>query len=289
MAKLNIQALSRQNKYVMRSMIADEGKVFVSVDLAAGEPTVIAEYSKDPIYKAVTFDMVGKDPYYNKQGILLLDDIYLAGMSVSPMGKALIRELFDNGVDGVPFVDQWRKDKEVIQKKVLKKARAFHKILMLGLGYSMGPKKMVKQAFNAGFKLTVADSKAFFKAYWNMFEKVANLRDTLAMKYEREGRLVNQFGYALYPDSSHKALNYWIQSSVSGIVNLLCHIFFTKCKYAEFVTIIHDEKIFQIPEDKVDETKKLLDESVEELNKILNWSVKIKVGFVVGKNLYEAK
>lgn len=289
MSKLNIQALSRQNKSLMECMVADEGKVFVSIDLAAGEPTVIAYYSQDPIYRAVTFEMAGKEPYYNDEGILLLDDIYLAGMSVSPMGKAKVRDLFENGFEGIPFIEQWMRDKEVVQKKWLKKERQFHKILMLGLGYAMGPKKMVKQAFNAGYQLSLADAKGFYKAYWGMFASVARLRDTLAAKYAREGVLVNQFGYALYPDSEHKALNYWIQSSVSGIINLLCMIFFKKCEWAEFVTIIHDEKIIQIPEDKVEETRLVLEESVNELNKILNWSVKIKTGFAVGKTLYEAK
>ena len=80
-----------------------------------------------------------------------------------------------------------------------------------------------------------------------------------------------------------------IQSSVNGIIDIIVAKFFTKCKYAKFTTIIHDEIIFQIPIDKEKEARQYMDESVKELNDLLKWSINIRTGWVAGLNLYDAK
>lgn len=130
MAKLNPQGLARGDKGLMSSMIPPPGHVFVSVDLAAGEPSVSAHYSQDKNYYDACFGMVGKEPYYDGD-LLRCDDIYIMTMSRSPIGKHKVRALFEGGVNGVPFVEQWMLDKEVIQKKALKKERALHKAMCL--------------------------------------------------------------------------------------------------------------------------------------------------------------
>lgn len=289
MSKLNVQGLARREKRLMDCLVVDPGHVFVSVDLSAGEPTVTTHFSKDPYYMAATFGMVDKEPYYDEQGVLMIDDIYLMTMSVSPIGKARMREVFESTFDGKTFQQQWLEDKEVIQKKVLKDERAFHKILCLGLGYSMGPKHMVEAAFKAGHTLSLKDARAFFKAYWSLFKGVQRLGQYLESAYSAQKYLVNPFGYRLYPEPSYKALNYYIQSSVSGIINMLCVKYFTVADYCKFVTVIHDEIIFQVPVDRLAEAKETFNRAVDSLNEDLSWSVKIRCGWVEGKTLYEAK
>ena len=285
---LNIQGMSRKEPRLMRGLVADPGHVFVSVDLAAGEPTITTHFSQDPYYRSATFDMVGKAPYYDSQGVLMIDDIYLMGMSVSPMGQALMYETFGQRFGDFTFTEQWLRDPEVIKTR-LKRERAFHKILILGLGYAMGPKHMVESAFKAGYELSLKQAKAFFKAYWNLFSEVRNLATALEAQFNAQGYLENPFGYRLVPDPSYKSLNYFIQSSVSGLINALCVKFFTVCPVAQFVTVIHDEIIFQVPESHLSEAKVLFDKSVESLNADLNWSVNVRCGWKPGKDFYEAK
>lgn len=285
--------MARKEERLMGCLIPDPGYVFISADLSAGEPTIITHFSKDPYYTAATFDMVGKAPYYDEHGILMIDDIYLMGMSVSPMGKDIIKGLFELKIFSYPtesltFAEQWTRNKQPILDLV-KSERAFHKILILGLGYSMGPRHMVESAFKAGYELSLQDARNFFKAYWKLFKEVKGLARVLEEQFKRTGYLVNPFGYRLLPDKSYKSLNYFIQSSVSGLINVLITKFFAICSEAKFVTIIHDELICQIPLEKSEEIKKLFFTAVESLNEDLNWDVKVRCGWKEGGSLYEAK
>jgi DNA polymerase I-like protein with 3'-5' exonuclease and polymerase domains len=279
---LNAQGLKRKDKPLMSTMVARPGHTFVSVDLSAGEPTVTTHYSRDKYYRAASFDMVGKRPYWDGD-VLMIDDIYIMTMSVSPLGRDKVRQWWADGM-----VDKWVADADGFKSSV-KKDRQLHKVLCLGLGYGMGPKKLVSTAFAAGYDLDIATAKAFFKAYWKLFSGVKGLSERLAKEFTQKGYLVNDFGYRLVPDAEFKALNYMIQSSVSGIMHILCAKFFAVAPWAHFITVIHDEIIMEVPDDMLPAARLLMDEATESLNEDLNWSVNIRTGFVTGKNLYEAK
>lgn len=294
MAKLNPQGLARGHKGLMSALVPPPGHVFVSIDLASGEPTVTSHYSQDKNYMAANFGMVGKEPYYDGK-TLMIDDIYLMVMSRSPIGSDRLKEAWEAKYDGLTFVEQWAKDKEYIQKKVLKKERQLHKILALGLSYSMGPKKLVKQARDSGFTLSPKVAKTFYDCYWELFSGVYRFGKVLEKEFEETGYLVNDFGYRLKPAESYKCLNYFIQSSVSGIISVLYSKFFSICNNLQnvnpiyFVTIIHDEIIISVPEDRLNEAKTLMEQAVASLNEDLGWSVKIRTGWAPGRNLFEAK
>ena len=53
--------------------------------------------------------------------------------------------------------------------------------------------------------------------------------------------------------------------------------------------IIHDEFVIQVLDSDLQEMKQVIDDSVDELNAWLKWSVAIRTGWVVGKNFFEAK
>lgn len=115
----------------MQCILPEEDCLTISIDLAAGEPTVTAHFSQDQRYRFATIDGVGKEPYYAADGVLMVDDIYLMVMSVSPMGKQLMWDTYHNHMFGdgkYNFVTQWMLDSEVV-KSHLKKFRQFHKIL----------------------------------------------------------------------------------------------------------------------------------------------------------------
>jgi len=288
MAKLNVQGLARRDIGLMSTIIPQPGYVVVSCDLSAGEPTCTTHYSKDQNYYDATFGMVGKAPYY-ADDVLKIDDVYLTVMSVSPIGRDVMRNVFNDTYDGDTFAERWLKDPEFFTKRLLKKERQLHKILTLGLSYSMGPRKLVKSASDAGHILPLKTAKDFYSAHWALFSGVQAFGKRLEAIFQRQGYLVNDFGYRLIPDAEYKCLNYFIQSSVSGVMHVLCEKFFSVCDFARFITVIHDEVIMEIPLEKLAEAKQFMRNAEESLNSDLGWSVRIRVGWAEGKNWYEAK
>jgi hypothetical protein len=281
---LNVQGLARKEAGLLSHVLPEPGYCFVSVDLSAGEPSVTSHFSRDTNYYNACFGMVGKQPYYDVKGVLQIDDIYLMGASVAPTGKAAIRKAWEEGV-----FDNWLADQDGVKAK-LKKVRAFHKVLMLALQYGQGAKGMTYTAYDNGLTLSYADAKAFHTAYWEtLFPGVRLLGERLKAQFNRHGFLVNPFGYRMVPKSDHLALNYFIQSSVSGIMKVLDEKFYALAPYALAVSVIHDELVLQVPTSKLGEAKEAMERATESLNADLGWSVKIRTGWAVGHNLYEAK
>ncbi len=272
----------------MSCIIPEEGTTLVSCDLGSGEPTCTAHYSGDKNYYDATFGMVGQIPHY-KGDVLKIDDIYLTVMSVSPIGKNLLREAVNSTYEGATFAEKWRENPEYFTKQLLKKERALHKILTLGLGYSMGPKKLVKSAYDAGHILPLKVAQEFYKAHWALFSDVWDFGKRLERIFVAKGFLVNDFGYRLIPDAPYKCLNYYIQSSVSGIMNVLNEKFFSLCPFATYITTIHDEVLFEVPTCRLAEAKVLMQSAESSLNQDLAWTVKVRVGWAEGSNWYEAK
>jgi DNA polymerase I-like protein with 3'-5' exonuclease and polymerase domains len=286
MAKLNVQGLSRKEKILMECIEFEKDYVGVSIDLSSGEPTVTSHFSQDPNYRYACFDGVGKEPFY-REDTLMIDDIYLMTMSRSPIGKGLILDAFNNTYGGLSFVETWMQDPEII-KGLLKKDRQIHKMLALALGYGMGPKKMVKQCYDSGHTLSFKDAKEFYRVYWDLFKEVRNLEQKLSRAVKNRGWIVNPFGYRLKPEE-HKAFNYFIQSSVSGIMHLFGVYLFREASYARFITCIHDEFLVEIPKEKIETFRRDKERATELLNERLKWSVNVRTGFEIGNNWYEAK
>lgn len=287
MAKLNVQGLSRREPLLMRALIPDDGNILVSIDLSAGEPSIVAEMSRDPVYRYAVSDGVGKSPFY-KDGTLYIDDVYLMIMSRSPIGRDYLMDVFNNTrFDGRTFTEQWMVDKEVVLK-VVKGQRNVHKIIVLGLMYGMGPKTMVSHMYNKGYQLALKDAKAFHTAFWGTFGGVKAFAKAAQRTVERDRRLVNPFGYRCTPEP-HKAFNAFIQSSVNGIIGVLCIKLFSIADYARLITIIHDELIVEVPKTKIDEFRSACAAAARSLNDDLGWSVPIRTGFVTGGDWYDAK
>lgn len=282
--RLNIQALARKEKGLMSCLLADEGYVFVSIDLAAGEPVVIAHYSQDENYVANAFGMVGKEPYW-KGNLLMLDDPYLSFASVSPLGKAKIRKAWDDG-----WFANWTTDAEAVRDKLKPITRNFHKTLFLAHVYGQGPKGAVMFAADNGELITYGEAKEVHRVFWKvLYPKVGLLSDKLKAQVERDKTLTNAFGFRMTPEQSRLALNYLIQSSVSGIIKMAENKLYSKASYAIPGPVIHDELVPMIPVGSIEQFKLDVAEAFESLNTDLNWSVKIRNGFVPGNNFSEAK
>ncbi len=287
MARLNVQGLARKDEALMRGLPAPPGFTYVSCDLSAGEPTVTSHFSQDKNYHDATFNMVGKKPYYDGD-LLRIGSIYLMVASVSPIGKDKMRTIFNTTWRGVPFPEAYLENPDIV-KDAEPAWYAIHKVLSLGLSYSMGPRKLVTSAYDAGHVIKFPVAKEFYAKYWTTYPDVHKLGKLLEAKYKRDGYLVNPFGYRLKPNAPYKALNYFIQSSVSGIMHVLCAKFFAIAPWCRFVTIIHDELIMLVPTSRVAEAKLCMQQAEKSLNDNLKWRVNIRVGWAEGKDMYEAK
>jgi DNA polymerase I-like protein with 3'-5' exonuclease and polymerase domains len=284
---VNGQGLARRDYGLMSTLLAPPGKFLFSVDLSAGEPSLITHFSGDKLYRAATFDMVGKKPYM-ENGILMIGDIYLMVGSVSPFAKELL-DAWKYGVyEGRTFAEQWELDPEVITKS-LKKFRSFVKMICLALGYGLGPKRMITHAQKFGFVITIEEARAFYRAYWDLFGGVREFGKKLEAEFKRKGYLYNAFGYRLVPAAGYKSLNYFIQSGVSGLMNLINMELFTPDAPCEFVGLIHDEDLGQADEGTQPIVLDFKNKVMENVNATLGWDVTIRTGWATGSNFYEAK
>ncbi len=286
MKKLNVQALARRSKELVGTLLPEPGSIVVSIDLSAGEPTITSEFSKDENYLYATFSGVGQRPEY-RNGILMIDDVYLMVMSVSPIGKDKMLELYKRGWPAGSFSDQWVTDAEVI-KKELKYERQFHKMLCLGLGYGMGPKKMCKSAYDNGYELNFKTAKEFHSVYWLLFRGIRTFADRLSAQMARDGYIVNPFGYR-FVCPEVKAYNYFCQSTVSGVMHVFNAKLFAMAPWAFYISTIHDEVLVEVPLNRLEEFKKIKELCTQSLNEDLNWTVPIRTGWATGPSWYEAK
>lgn len=186
---------------------------------------------------------------------------------------------YENGISGY---EQWVVNDEVVKKRI-KKLRGHAKALGLMLVYGAGAKKLVQVAQQMQFELTVKEAQAFKNLFWDTFPLAKKLGEKLEIQYNTNGVIINDFGYALYPEAGYKCLNAVIQSTVSGIIDLASLMFFSENPGARFCVAIHDEIIFQIPEQRLDFYKNRFYKSVSELNRALGWVVPITFGWEVSK------
>jgi DNA polymerase I-like protein with 3'-5' exonuclease and polymerase domains len=272
---LNAQGLSRRYEPLMGILEPKEGNVFISNDLAAGEPTVTSHYSKDENYRYATIDGLGKEPYW-RNGVLYIADIYL--MFGSVVQPELIKEHWDKGIT----------DPDKL-KDLLKKPRQLWKITVLGLSYGMSPNKLaLTLKEQANMEITNEEAFEYWKKYWGLFKKVREFSKLCTVKSQEDGFIVNEFGYRL-TNPPHKAFNAVIQSTVNGLMSIFIQSIINKSSYVKFITVIHDEIIWEIPKDKVEDFKNICGNAEVEMNNYLNWSVNVRTGFVSGNNLFEAK
>lgn len=277
---LNILALDRRDRGFMQTLLADPFQTLVSIDLAAGEPTVVANFSGDYYYRYATVDGVGKVPHFDSNGVLLIDDIYLMFMSQTPIGRACLQ---------AEFADSGKIHSSEALKEKYKTLRALHKVAALGLGYSMGPAKLQKTFFEAGYDYDIDTCKAVYNTYWDLFADVKAYADKLARFADARKHVTNPFGFRCYPASPRLAFNYFCQSTINGLMALLVMAIESHFPEARLITVLHDETIYSIPEGREEEFRIAKDLAVKDLNDSLGWSVKIRTGFATGRNLYEAK
>jgi len=284
--KVNLPALARRHPEFMSCFVARPGHIFVSQDVVALEPTITAEFSKDKRYRYAVVDGIGKPVHYDR-GILMIDDIYLMTGSRLPPTKDATRKFFDDGLFKTWHLmtpEEQEKVKDITKKTV----RGYAKTSVLGFGYGMGWKKFQKTAKEAKFPITADEAKDSKKEYWASYPGLAQLRDRLSWECKKYGSLVNPFGYRLTPEP-HKALNAFIQSSASGVMDVYGSYLFHDNPHFHFIGLIHDEFIVEIPLTAKEEFVTKSAEALRDTNKLLNWECPIRLGTKFASTFAEFK
>lgn len=289
----------------MKGLIADPGDMVGSFDFVSLEPAITTHYTNDPMYRYATFDGIGKAPSFNANGVLLIDDIYFMTASVNPCTRALMRKAFESwgfyvdpiknkgvadptGKKGKGFVEQWLDDNEVVKDALKKLARALNKSACLGFGYGMGYRKFHKTVTEMGYDITMAEAKATWLAFWNLFSGVKTFADHQAHIAKNQGYIINDFGYRLTPQP-RKAYNAVIQSSASGVLDLLDYNMKILCPEARLKAFIHDEVLYHFNKKHKELVQEKIDICVKHVNDTLNWSINLRIGSSFGPTWWEAK
>ena len=286
---VNVQGLARSETKLMASFKADPAKVWCERDVVGAEAAVVSYYSRDPGY--IFANLVGKKSLpYEKDGVLWVGDPYLMFGSVSGLGSDELWADFRTGRYGTrTFSEQWLVDPEEIKERH-KKYRKINKMLVLALSYGLHSKKMSKQLkdqFGLDFPQHICEK--IYSSYWSLFPLVAKAKKREEDYFNRHDYITTEFGFRCHGKGVISAFNSKIQSSISSIMVIETALTLEKAPWAEWVTVIHDSSLYQIPEDKVDLFKQVKMEVENDLNSMLGWSVKILFSEHYGKDWSELK
>jgi DNA polymerase I-like protein with 3'-5' exonuclease and polymerase domains len=286
-AKINLPALARRDQGFMQCFKAPEGKTFVSCDFSSLEPSITAHFSGDKFYTYACYGGIGQEPWFHESGTLMADDIYLMTASRMPGLDTPIHSFFSSAENRA----LWVSNKEAVTgHKIVKPIRSKAKPACLGFGYGMRARKFVKQAYDAGMDVSYDQAKGMYDAYWEVFADVQKFSKTLEAVVKKNGTITNPFGYRLTPEP-HKAFNAFIQSSASGVVDILTMLLFPKLKNASLVAIVHDELVYTIPDtqEDIELARQAQIDAVNELNQILGFNVPMRLSFTVARTFAEIK
>jgi len=261
----------------LECLIARPRHKLVSLDMTAIEPTVITSMSRDPSM----WQIYGPDAKPN--------DIYLfTACNIRGLGDK-IRKYYDP--------DNPTKESIKIAKKRCKKDRQVAKKIHLAAAYKAGPKKIKEELNLAGFEFTNNEAYAMHKDYWRLYAGVKRFDDDLLEEWEvNNGYVINGLGRSLTVASylTKDLVNRVIQSSAHDL--LMVYIAKIqrlrqerKVNMYPWMVDYHDETVWEVPEDNVDEAVKILEDSLEFLNEHRFTEIAIKGEVEVCDNLATLK
>ena len=278
--KLNALAMNRRSKYCMEPIVADSGQMVVSCDLTSAEPNILLNLSGDVTLYAILYEMNGKRPYRDSRGFLMTNSLYITTMSITPLLAPKIAEL------GEPWLDLYKKDADAA-KDALGAPYKVCKGLCLAMIYGMQHRKLQKECVDADFNVTEEEAKAIISSFWASIPQARALRDRILAVFnkakEEKRPFCNPFGFPLPTGKPKDSMNLIIQSSVSSWVRHLGTKLYPQ-DWFNLIAIIHDEFIFQVPENRTEEFRNLLTECVAETNEQFKLAYPLQLGWKVAKS-----
>jgi DNA polymerase I-like protein with 3'-5' exonuclease and polymerase domains len=274
----NLQQVPK-SKEVMGLWRARPGYVFVDLDFAALEPTVTTEFSGDENMKRIYGNEAS--PY---------QDFYLYIASSIPGISDRVR--------GAGY-DPENPTKEGVAnaKKICKADRNTCKVVALACAYGAGVKKVHQTLEEQEVFLEWEEVEAIHSGYWRLFSQVKEFGRSLGFELKRnKGYVLNGMGrpMAVSPDLERDVLNRFIQSTghdvlVRYIALLVAELNRQGLEWAPIIIDLHDASTIEVREDQADRAVQCFRTAMDQLNKVLGGSIRLRGTPMVGVNLAEVK
>ncbi len=185
---------------------------------------------------------------------------------------------------------------KVKEEEVKEDMRRFAKMVNYGLIYGMSDYGLAES-----LRLKKEEAKEFMENYLNSFPKVKEWREEVIRKAKEEGYTKTILGRpryfpallspnkTLYEQAKRQAINAPIQGSAADIIKKAIVEVDKKLIENRFniglILTIHDELLFEIEEERIEEAKEIIKEIMENIYPL---KVPLKVNIGVGKNWQEA-
>lgn len=205
------------------------------------------------------------------------------------------------------LVDAFKHDKDihshtaaliynVSESAVTDEMRRMAKVVNYGLVYGMSDYGLAH-----GLDISVEQAIEFIQSYYNLYPAVETWRDAVVTAGEDKGFTETMFGrkrplpdihsrnHAAREFSKRTAINTPIQGSAADIMKLAMIDAEKKLREAKFqrglLLSIHDELVFEIEHERIEEAQALITESME---KTVQLSIPLRVDLGIGQNWAEA-
>lgn len=251
----NIPVKTELGKETRRAFVSSPGKKLLSLDYSQIELRLAAHLSNDPI----------------------MIKAFVSGDDIHTITAAAI-----NGVK---------------EEEVTKKMRREAKAVNFGILYGQGPHGLAQ-----GTGISFAEAKIFIDKYFETYKGVRKMMDYFIAQAEKDGESVTMFGRRrplpemnsemaqIRKMSERMAINTPIQGAAADLLKLamikINQAIGEKNKEITMLLQVHDELIFEVDENKLDDYAKMIKEIMENTH---HFSVPIIAEASVGNNWNELK
>ena len=250
----NIPVRGEEGREIRKGFVPEEGHYLVSADYSQIELRIFAHYSGDPAFiKAF------------KEGA----DIHASAASE---------------IMGVDITE------------VTPDMRRMAKAINFGIIYGMGARKLSEE-----LGIPLKDAQNYINAYYNKYEGVKRYRDSIIKEAQEKGYVTTLFNRRRYlPGINHQkqriraeaermAINTPIQGTAADLIKMAMIRIHHRLKQdgyrSRMILQVHDELLFEVPEDELDRLISMVRQEMEGVHKL---AVPLKVDVGIGKNWDEA-
>lgn len=184
----------------------------------------------------------------------------------------------------------------VREAEVTSEMRSIAKTVNFGIIYGMSPFGLSRE-----LKIDVSKAKEFIDAYFEKYERVKVFLEGLVEEAKKDGYVmtilnrrrylpeINNQNNSVRQFAERAAINAPIQGSAADLIKIAMINIHTVLKEkgmkSKMILQVHDELVFEVPGDEVEEMRAIVKSRMEQVVKL---SVPVKVQVKVGKNWLEA-
>jgi DNA polymerase-1 len=182
---------------------------------------------------------------------------------------------------------------EVPPEEVTREMRSQAKSINFGIIYGMGPMRLASET-----GITMSEAKKFIESYFEKYPKVYEYIQSTIEKAKLQGYVttilnrrrllpeINSQDQRISSNAENIAINTPIQGSAADLIKVaMLRIAEEKKLKTKMILQVHDELVFEIPEDELQESKELIKRNMEGVYQMV---VPIKADMGVGDNWLEA-